>query len=171
MKAALAVGLWLAVGLGLALRGRTAPVDWPQVALMTLFWPLFLGAERPAVPPARGPVDRLVDALPDEARPEVDALRGALEALRLRAERLDAAAAELPADAPPAARALLLRARDRARAALAEAEGEIELAAARLLVLRAEGGAAGGAALLSGLLSRVRAMEEVEAVQGPPLSR
>lgn len=164
MKIALFLGLWAAIGVALSVRAaRPAPPAWSEVALSALFWPFFLGGGPAApAPEPGGAVGRLLAALPAGERGAGLALTEALRGLEGRAARLDAAVAALPPGGAEEARALIVAAQQRAHAARAAAEDALEVAAARLIVLQAEGEGARAEPVLSGLLAQLRAIEEVE---------
>jgi hypothetical protein len=167
VKLALFFLLWVAVGVALSVRAaRPAAPSLGQVALSALLWPFFLGGGPPAAAPPAGPVARLLAALPAGEPAAGVALAAAIGALERRVARLDAAVAELPPGGAEEARALILAAQARARQALRAAEDEVDVAAARLVVLQAEGDGAGAAPLLAAALDRVRAIEEVEGCLG-----
>lgn len=158
MKAALLLGLWLAIGLAVAGRDRRPPIER---ALAVLFWPFFLGRVDRA-----GPLERLAEALGpgDAAAALVASLAAAFARLEARLRRVDDALARTDNDR---SRQLLLAARDRLRAELHEARAAVDEAATRLTLMAEDHERGEIEALLRALSSRLMAGEELGAQPRP----
>lgn len=164
MRAWIFAALWLGTGLLVATRGPRSP---SERALCLLFWPFFLGETSPNAP---APLIRLQRALGTDPGAEalLASLERALDELRQRLKRLDAALLQLPdpgdgplAQARQESRRLLEETRDAQRLELERALARVEQAATRLFLAQETADRGEVQRVLENLRHRLLAEEEV----------